>query len=123
MKININKDFVTEYRDEFVKGFTLKETATFGITVGICIGGMVIAYKFFGIDPQLGAYLSIPFAFPFLILGFYKYQGYLYLPELIKEIQFSKKLQKLSIADVEPNRKEKIFSVTKRAEIRHGKEE
>ena len=89
MKISINKDFVTEYKNDFWKGFSLTEV--FYIVQGFAVGAAVIAVMFFAfkIPVATAVYLAVPFAAPVIFRGFYKYQGYLQLSELIKEMIYT----------------------------------
>lgn len=75
MKININKSIERTYKNEIWKGFTLKE-------VGCAIGALsaigliaFLSYRFLHLSFSIGVYIGIPFAFPFVLLGFKKFSG------------------------------------------------
>ena len=75
MKININKSIEQTYKNEIWKGFTLREV---GCAIGalITIGAVAfLAYKLLHLSLTIGVYIGIPFAFPFILLGFKKFSG------------------------------------------------
>ena len=96
MNIEINKDFLTEYKDEFWKGFSAKEVATIVAAGGVAVGVVLFLNLKFGMRPSEAVYAAIPFTLPILIGGFYKYQGYMSFRKLIEEIRYSKKCRELN---------------------------
>lgn len=89
MQIKVNKDFLTEYKDEVWKGFGVAEIISIILALG-CIAGVVFClYKKFGISPASAVYIGVPVSSPILVAGFYKYQGYMNLAKLIQEIYFT----------------------------------
>lgn len=95
MNIEINKDFLTEYKDEFWKGFSAKEVFTI-VSAGAVAAGVVIFLNFkFGVRPSEAVYAAIPFTIPILLAGFYKYQGYMPFKKLLEEISYSRKCREL----------------------------
>ena len=95
MNIEINKDFLTEYKDEFWKGFSAKEVATIVAAGGVAVGVVLFLNLKFGMRPSEAVYAAIPFTLPILVGGFYKYQGYLSFRKLIEEIRYSRKCRDL----------------------------
>lgn len=83
MQIQINKDF-QEYKEDFWRGFSLKELLSIGIATGTCAGFIFLLYQFLHIPLTGAVYLSVPVAIPILMTGFYRYQG-MTLAELIRE--------------------------------------
>lgn len=112
-KISVNKDFITEYRDEMWQGFTLSEIITLIVAGSISMSLLFLLYFKLGLNPQVAAYISVPMATPVLVLGFYKYQTYMPLNELFFEFLYTRQLDCLTIADVEPPIKEIMFSIKK----------
>lgn len=90
MQIQINKDLEEAYKDEIIKGFSIREAVYLGISVGLIGGITAFAYFRFGIMPDTGIYLGIPFAIPVLLMGFYKTQG-LTLAAYLKEIIYEQR--------------------------------
>ena len=95
MNIEINKDFLTEYKDEFWKGFSAKEVFTIVCAGAVAAGVVVLLHIKFGIRPSEAVYAAIPFTIPILLAGFYKYQGYLTFRKLIGEIRYSRRCREL----------------------------
>jgi len=85
MAIRNNKDFLKEYKDDAWKGFSTREllciigAAATGITVD------ALLHYFAGISLATGVYIALPLAVPFILIGFYKYQGHLTLGRFLKE--------------------------------------
>lgn len=87
MKIPINKDIEVEYKDQFLKGFSIKEVCYVVVSAAIIIGMAVVMYINFGMSLEISIYVGIPFGLPVLLAGFKKFQG-LTLIEYIKELRF-----------------------------------
>lgn len=86
MKININKDFLKEYKNDFWKGFSMTDIVHIAegfLCAGAVVAGLVIGFK---IPITIAIYCAVPVAAPVIFIGFYKYQGYLSVKELVKEI-------------------------------------
>ena len=85
MAIRNNKDFLKEYKDDAWKGFSTREllciigAAATGITVD------ALLHYFAGISLATGVYIALPLAVPFILIGFYKYQGHLTVGRFLKE--------------------------------------
>ena len=112
MNIEINKDFLKEYKDDAWKGFSAREllsvvgAGAVGITVDILLhfyGGFSIAG---------GVYIALPFALPFILWGFYKYQGYLPIGRFIKEILYCRKTAVVLYDSDEAVKEEPVFRLT-----------
>ncbi len=89
MKININKDFLSEYKNDFWKGFSITDIVH--ILEGFIFGALVVAllYFAFNVPVAMGMYIFGPAAAPIIFFGFYKYQGYMPVKEFIKEYIFT----------------------------------
>lgn len=101
MIVDINKDFLTEYKDDFWKGFSAPEVAciALGSAVGIAVTALVVYYT--GMRPSDAVYIGIPAAAPIIFLGFYKYQGYLSPVGLLKEIAFTQRTRHMHFESAE----------------------
>lgn len=95
MKINMNKDFLSEYKNEIWKGFDAKEMIS--IVVGLGCAGITafIGYKFLKLPVNMLAYVAFPMMLPSLILGFVQGQGRMSLIQYLKEWQYTSKTDKL----------------------------
>ena len=100
MKININKDFLKEYKNDFWKGFSMTDIVH--IAEGFICAGAVVAVLVLGfkIPLTIAIYCAVPVAAPVIFIGFYKYQGYLSVKELVKEYESE---------ETEPDRKFQII--------------
>ncbi len=88
MVIQLNKDFLKEYKDNAWKGFSTKELLSI-IVAGISATIMdVCLYAYAGIDPATGVYIAVPIIIPILLFGFYKYQGFFSIAEVAKEVAY-----------------------------------
>lgn len=93
MNITINKDFLTEYKDDFWKGFTFGECVSIATGAAIGIGGAAAVHLYTGISLDTAVYIGVPMAAPVVFLGFYKYQGYLQPIRFLKEVWTSSRLK------------------------------
>ena len=75
MTIPINKDPDTEYKNEFMFGYTLKEVLCVAAALLIIAGVTALAYFKFNIALNVGCYFGIPLAFPVIFLGFKEWYG------------------------------------------------
>ncbi|MCR4781805.1 MAG: PrgI family protein [Lachnospiraceae bacterium] len=113
-KIRINKDFVSEYKNNVYKGFNVRELITIacGLPVGVIVGYFL--YKKVGLDIQVSTYAGVACVVPIAYIGMYKFQGYLELISLFKEMIYQKKTKELTFISPEENYKnEKVFLVGK----------
>ena len=99
MKIQINKDLLTEYKDAVWKGFTVKELLCMLCGGGIAIGVVFLLHRYFGMYPATAIYLAVPFALPPVLIGFFRYQGYMGPVELIREYIYSRRCRRLTWDD------------------------
>lgn len=106
MKINVNKDFLKEYKNDFWKGFSATDIVH--ITEGFMCAGAVVAVLVLGfkIPLTIAIYCAVPVAAPVIFIGFYKYQGYLSVKELVKEYMYTSKTKRLAYEseEIEPDR-------------------
>ena len=95
MRIKVNKDFLTEYKNEAWKGFDLPEILS--IIVGLlCAGGVILFVYFnFHISPASAVYFGVPSMIPALFIGFYKYQSYLSVPKWIYEMYYTSQCKQI----------------------------
>ncbi|MFR4775599.1 MAG: hypothetical protein ACLUAI_05255, partial [Lachnospira sp.] len=61
-------------------------------------------------------YIGVPVAFPVILFGFYKYQGYLPVAQLLKEMLYTYQSRKLSYYSTEEKIKDKVFFIKKERE-------
>lgn len=94
MQIEINKDFETEYKDDWWKGFTFRETAIIAVAVIVSIIVCYCLYKYAGMPLEWVIYTAIPLILPILFLGFYRYQD-MTLWEFVKELLYEDDIQVL----------------------------
>jgi len=111
VRIEIKKDIEETYKDEFLKGFTLKEVITF--TVALSVAGLIvyILYTKLNLPIETGVYIGVPTMLPILGLGLIKIQG-LSLAEYIREIIFSHRIRVLSYDADEIPKNNKMVSMS-----------
>ena len=95
LTIPINKDPDVEYKNEFIFGYTLKETVCGVIALVIVIAITALAYFKWKIPFNIGCYFGIPLALPVIILGFREWYG-MSVWRLIKEMRYEKKTKELA---------------------------
>jgi len=110
MTIQINKDFLTEYKDDVWKGFNTREVLS--IISGGAVSISVVALLFFltKISPATLVYVAIPLAFPMILYGFWKYQGYLTVSEFLTEVIFSYYTKELHFESEEDTPLDMVYS-------------
>lgn len=119
MNIKLNKDFLTVYRNDFWKGFSIHELIYVGAG-GLCgAASAALLYFKFHIDVTLSIYIGVPVAFPVILFGFYKYQGYLPVAGLLKEMLYTYRSRKLSYSSTEEKIRVKSFWIKERKERRN----
>ena len=91
MTVQINKDLLTEYKDAVWKEFTLRELVSLLVGGGCALAVVVLLHRFIHMEPATAIYVAVPFALPAILIGFFKYQGYLGVLDLVKEMLFSEK--------------------------------
>ena len=85
MAIRNNKDFLKEYKDDAWKGFSTRELLCIigAAAIGITVDALLHFYA--GISLAMGVYIALPLAVPLILIGFYKYQGFLTVGRFLKE--------------------------------------
>lgn len=75
MQIEIKKDIENEYKDELIKGFSVKEAIALGVAgiVALCIA--LPLWFYFGISVEQAIYIAVACVLPILAMGFLKIQG------------------------------------------------
>ena len=103
LKIDINKDFLKEYKDNFYKGFSISELVH--IIAGLAVSAviMLINVKLFGMQLVSAVYISVPFAAPVILTGIYRYQEYLKPKDYLCERQYTEASDRLHFETTEPD--------------------
>ncbi len=114
MIVDINKDFLTEYKDDLWKGFSGRELGTIIVAGGVAAGIVALISNLSGMKPSDAVYIALPAAFPILLLGFFRYQGYLSPIELLKEIVFTQRTRHLHFES-----QDNVFIGTRQYRIYH----
>ena len=85
MEIRNNKDFLKEYKDDAWKGFSTRELLCIigAAAIGITVDALLHYYA--GISLAVGVYIALPLAVPLILVGFYKYQGFLTVGRFLSE--------------------------------------
>jgi len=85
MAIRNNKDFLKEYKDDAWKGFSTRELLCIigAAAIGITVDALLHFYA--GVSLAMGVYVALPLAVPLILIGFYKYQGFLTVGRFLKE--------------------------------------
>lgn len=83
MQIPVNKN-LDEYKDDFYKGLTLKQTVLSILTVIVGTGIFLLLYLICGIGQTMALYLAVLAALPVAASGFLKVHG-LSLPEYFRK--------------------------------------
>lgn len=94
MRIPINKEIEEAYKDQFIRGFSIRETGYIALALGIIFGVAFFVWHFFELPINFCAYIGMPFGVPALLVGFKKFQG-LTVTEYIKEIMYENKIKVL----------------------------
>lgn len=105
MQIPVNKN-LDEYKDDFYKGLTLRQTVLSILTVIAGTGVFLLLHSVCGISQTLSLYLAFPAALPFAASGFLKIHG-MSLQEYFK--------RKHSVAEQPLYRYEPVFLVLRNA--------
>ncbi|WP_373216221.1 PrgI family protein [Ruminococcus sp. 5_1_39BFAA] len=82
MQIPVNKN-LDEYKDDFYKGLTLKQTVLSVLTVVVGTGMFLLLHSICGIGQTAALYLAVLAALPFAASGFLKVHG-MALPEYFR---------------------------------------
>lgn len=89
LKIDINKDFLKEYKDNFFKGFSVSEVIHLVVALGVAALIMYVAVRYLHIDIVVAVYISVPFIIPIVFSGIYMYQDYLKPKDYMLERQYT----------------------------------
>ena len=89
LKIDINKDFLKEYKDNFFKGFSVSEVIHLVVALGVAALIMYVAVRYLHIDIEVAVYISVPFIIPIVFSGIYMYQDYLKPKDYMLERQYT----------------------------------
>lgn len=112
MNIPINKN-LEEYKNEMVKGFTLREIICLLISLGIIAGAVLILWWQTGLAPDICIYIGLPLGIPTLLLGFGKIQGVTF-DVYIKEVVYEKRTRILTYDADELPEENRIFTMQKK---------
>lgn len=112
MRISINKEIEKEYKDQFMRGFSMRECGFIALAIGIIGGVAFLVSHFFELPINFCFYIGIPFGIPVLLLGFVEFQG-LTLIEYAKEIIYEHKTKELFYDADEIPKSEHIFKMMK----------
>ena len=119
MVIRINKDFLTEYKDDFWKGFNFRECVCIAIGGAFGVGGAYLVHQITGLEPATAVYFGVPLAMPAIIYGFYKYQGYMEPKRLLQEMMYTSNCRQLSY-QTENHAGCRVFEMRKKNESVRG---
>lgn len=111
MNIQINKDFLTEYKNDFWKGFSFTELVYVGTGFAIGAVATAIVHFAFNVPVNNAIYLAVPFAMPSTIMGFFKYQGYMPVKRLISEIRYTNACSELNYESSEEDKIRRDFKI------------
>ena len=103
LKIDINKDFLKEYKDNFYKGFSVSELVHIIAWLGVSAIIMLIMTKFLGMQIVSAVYISVPFAAPVILTGIYRYQEYLKPKDYLYERQYTEASGRMHFETTEPD--------------------
>ena len=114
MKIRINKDFLKAYKEDAWKGFSGKELASLLFAAGMAIAFVVLLHRAAGVSPAAAVYAAVPISAPLVILGFYRYQGYLAPQRLLREILYTVSCRRLAFVSGEQIGGPRIFRLERK---------
>lgn len=103
LKIDINKDFLKEYKNDFYKGFSVTDIVHIIAGLSVSAVVMLITVMLFHIDVVFAVYVSVPFAAPLILAGIYKYQEYLSPKEYVQERQYTQNISRVHYETDEPD--------------------
>ena len=85
MKIDLNKDFEEQYKNELWKGFTARELGYGAAALLVAAVIALTVWKTTGLAINLSIYTGIPFMVPIIYLAMVKHQGQTWI-ESIKNV-------------------------------------
>ncbi len=94
MKIDLNKDFEEQYKNELWKGFTARELGYGAAALLVAAVIALTVWKTTGLAINLSIYTGIPFMVPIIYLAMVKHQGQTWI-ESIKNVWFYLKTKEL----------------------------
>lgn len=94
MKIDLNKDFETQFKSESWKGFSNGEVVCGGIALGLAAIVVLFIWHVTGLPINVCVYFGIPIMIPVVALGLLKYQGHTML-DTAKELLYFMKTREL----------------------------
>lgn len=94
MKIDLNKDFETQFKSESWKGFSSGEVVCGGIALGLAAIVVLSIWHVTGLPINVCVYFGIPIMIPVVALGLLKYQGHTML-DTAKELLYFMKTREL----------------------------
>lgn len=103
LKIDINKDFMKEYKSNLYKGFSGSELVYLIGGLSISAVMVVLAMKVFNMQPVFAVYMSVPLATPVMFAGIYKFQDYLKPQDYLREKQYTENSARLHFETDEPD--------------------
>lgn len=111
MKIDLNKDFEEQYKNELWKGFTARELAYGGVALLVAGTIALLVWKATGLAINICIYAGIPFMAPILYLAMVKHQGHTWT-ESLKDIWFYMQTKELPCEMEERNlSSHRVFSM------------
>ena len=111
--ININQDFEEAFPNEVYLGFTLSQCLSAGTGMVLSMIAALFLWKFFSLPLVESTYITIPLMVPACAAGFFRYQGQS-LPDMVREIRFSGKTEKLICKAGEyQGREERVYSLSR----------
>lgn len=111
MKIDMNKDFETEFQNTVWSGLTSREILIGGIALSLALGVGFLIWYFSGIPINVCVYFGLPVMAVIVGLGMIKYQGS--SPwKLLKEIWYTQQVKELAYEAEEYSEKNvRVFSM------------
>ena len=94
MKIDLNKDFEEQYKNELWKGFTARELGYGAAALLVAAVIALTVWKTTGLAINLSIYTGIPFMVPIIYLAMVKHQGQTWI-ESIKNVWFYLKTKEI----------------------------
>lgn len=74
MRISTNKDLEEEYKDQFMRGFSMQEVGWIALAVVVLIAVMTVLVLL-GLRIEFAVFVAIPFCVPVIYIGFRKHYG------------------------------------------------
>ena len=118
MKIDLNKDFEEQYKNELWKGFTARELGYGAVALLVAAVIALTVWKTTGLAINLCIYAGIPFMVPIIYLAMVKHQGQTWI-EHFKNMWFYLQTKELPYEMEERNlSSHKVFSMdSKQVEV------